>query len=263
MVTGTHRNTSVVEDGPDVVRVDAVHRETDNPRAVLRSKQGDTGNLAQRRAAFRNQRAFMGVQAKAAPGVAIFHSAWPHAMFASTARAGGARIGFWQHAPVTTPAWPDRWARFVRPDFTVFNSRFTQARPAFPDVPGQVIHCAVATPPAVAPGVRRSLRQSLGAGDNDIVVLMAARLERWKGHEVLIEAAKRVPSDARIHVWIAGADREAGSRHERDLASAAATVTGGARVNLLGFAVVEVDMVKAVDRPQKGWSWIFNFMPGF
>jgi len=38
---------------------------------------------------------------------------------------------------------------------------------------------------------------------------------------------------------------------------------GGARVNLLGFAVVEVDMVKAVDRPQKGWSWIFNFMPGF
>jgi hypothetical protein len=38
---------------------------------------------------------------------------------------------------------------------------------------------------------------------------------------------------------------------------------GGARINLLGFAVVEVDMVKAVDRPQKGWSWIFNFMPGF
>ena len=183
---------------------------------------------------WRARRAFMGVQAKAAPGVAIFHSAWPHAMFASTARAGGARIGFWQHAPVTTPAWPDRWARFVRPDFTVFNSRFTQARPAFPDVPGQVIHCAVATPPAVAPGVRRSLRQSLGAGDNDIVVLMAARLERWKGHEVLIEAAKRVPSDARIHVWIAGADREAGSRHERDLASAAASVTGGARVSLLG-----------------------------
>jgi Tol biopolymer transport system component len=38
---------------------------------------------------------------------------------------------------------------------------------------------------------------------------------------------------------------------------------GGARVNLFGFAVVEVDMVKAVDRPQKGWSWIFNFTPGF
>jgi glycosyltransferase involved in cell wall biosynthesis len=180
---------------------------------------------------WRARRAFMDVQAKAAPEVAIFHSAWPHAMFASTARGGGARIGFWQHAPVTTPAWPDRWARFVRPDFTVFNSQFTQARPAFPGVPGHVIHCAVATPPPVAPDLRRSLRASLGAGDDDIVVLMAARLERWKGHDVLIEASKRLPSDARIHVWIAGADRDAGSRHERELASAAAS---GARVRLLG-----------------------------
>jgi glycosyltransferase involved in cell wall biosynthesis len=183
---------------------------------------------------WRARRAFMEVQAKVAPEVAIFHSAWPHAMFASTARAGGARIGFWQHAPVTTPAWPDRWARFVRPDFTVFNSRFTGARPAFPDVPGHVIHCAVARPPAIDPGVRRSLRASLGAGDDDIVVLMAARLERWKGHDVLIEAARRLPGDARIHVWIAGADREPGSRYERDLATAAAGVTSGTRVSLLG-----------------------------
>jgi glycosyltransferase involved in cell wall biosynthesis len=184
-------------------------------------------------AVWRARRAFMAVQAKASPEVAIFHSAWPHAMFASTARAGGARIGFWQHAPVATPAWPDRWARFVRPDFTVFNSQFTQARPAFPGVPGHVIHCAVAPPPAVAPDVRRSLRAALGAGDDDIVVLMAARLERWKGHEVLIEAARQLPVEARIHVWIAGADRDAGSRHERDLAAAAASVTG-ARVSLLG-----------------------------
>jgi glycosyltransferase involved in cell wall biosynthesis len=183
---------------------------------------------------WRARRAFMNVQAKAAPEVAIFHSAWPHAMFASTARAGGARIGFWQHTPITRPAWPDRWARFVRPDFTVFNSRFTQARPAFPDVPGHVIHCAVATPPAIDPDRRRSLRASLGAGGRDIVVLMAARLERWKGHDVLIEAARQLPADARIHVWIAGADREAGSRYERDLAAAAASVTGGARVSLLG-----------------------------
>ena len=67
-----------------------------------------------------------------------------------------------------------------------------------------------------------------------VVVLMAARLERWKGHEVLIEAAKRLPPGARIHVWIAGADRDSGSRHQRDLASAAVSVTGGAPVRLLG-----------------------------
>ena len=37
----------------------------------------------------------------------------------------------------------------------------------------------------------------------------------------------------------------------------------GARVNLLGFAVLEVDVVKPLDRPAKGWSWVFNLSPGF
>ncbi len=37
----------------------------------------------------------------------------------------------------------------------------------------------------------------------------------------------------------------------------------GARVNLFGVAVVELDVVKPVDRPAKGWTWAFNFSPGF
>ncbi|MCG3119366.1 MAG: Protein TolB [bacterium] len=36
-----------------------------------------------------------------------------------------------------------------------------------------------------------------------------------------------------------------------------------ARVNLLGYAVLEVDYVNPVDRPQKGWFWQFNFTAGF
>ena len=37
----------------------------------------------------------------------------------------------------------------------------------------------------------------------------------------------------------------------------------GARVNVLGFAVVEFDFVRPVDRTAKGWTWVFNFSPGF
>ena len=37
----------------------------------------------------------------------------------------------------------------------------------------------------------------------------------------------------------------------------------GARVNLLGFAVLEVDFVRPGDRPAKGWTWVFNLSPGF
>lgn len=181
---------------------------------------------------WRARRAFMTMQAKAAPDVTIFHSAWPHAMFAGTARAGGARICFWQHQPITTPAWPDRWARFVRPDVAVFNSRFTQARPAFADVPGRVIYCPVAGPSEVSPDERRALRASLAAADDDVVVLMAARFERWKGHEVLLKAAKLLPEGTPIRIWIAGASQASESRYASELAAAASGL--GARVSLLG-----------------------------
>ena len=36
-----------------------------------------------------------------------------------------------------------------------------------------------------------------------------------------------------------------------------------ARVNLLGFAVGEVDFVHPLDRPTRGWLWEFNLIPGF
>jgi hypothetical protein len=33
-------------------------------------------------------------------------------------------------------------------------------------------------------------------------------------------------------------------------------------VNLFGYAVIEVDFVKPLDR-NTGWGWAFNFAPGF
>ena len=183
---------------------------------------------------WRARRAFAAMQREVAPDATIFHSAWPHAMFAAAARAGGARVGFWQHQPITSPAWPDRWARLVRPDFTVFNSGFTQAQPAFPSVPGRVIHCAVAEPPRIDGSSRRARRAALGAHDDDVVVLMAARLERWKGHAVLLDAAGRLPEGSRIRIWIAGASQAPGSRYESELRAAAVASGLGDGVTLLG-----------------------------
>jgi Tol biopolymer transport system component len=37
----------------------------------------------------------------------------------------------------------------------------------------------------------------------------------------------------------------------------------GARVNLFGYAIFEVDYAKPLDRPGKGWLWVFNLSPGF
>jgi outer membrane protein assembly factor BamA len=35
------------------------------------------------------------------------------------------------------------------------------------------------------------------------------------------------------------------------------------RVNLMGFAVAEIDWVRPLDRPGRGWLWQFNLIPGF
>jgi WD40 repeat protein len=41
------------------------------------------------------------------------------------------------------------------------------------------------------------------------------------------------------------------------------SVGGAARINVFGYVIAEVDYVHPLDRPQKGWTWTFNFTPGF
>jgi outer membrane protein assembly factor BamA len=35
------------------------------------------------------------------------------------------------------------------------------------------------------------------------------------------------------------------------------------RVNVLGFAVAEIDYVRPIDRPRQGWMWQFSLRPGW
>ena len=186
---------------------------------------------------WRARRAFTALLGRVTAGAVVFHSAWPHAMFAATARAAGARIVFWQHQPITRPEWPDRWARLVRPDVVVFNSEFTSAYPAFPSIAGRVIHCPVEEPPALEPELRDALRLELGAAPGEVVVLMAARLERWKGHHILVQAAERLPADRPWRIWIAGAAQGAvEQRYAAEVKASLASLPAAARarVSLLG-----------------------------
>lgn len=55
------------------------------------------------------------------------------------------------------------------------------------------------------PAERSALRRSLGIGDDDIAILLVARLVREKGVLELADAALALASDPRIHVLVAGA----------------------------------------------------------
>jgi glycosyltransferase involved in cell wall biosynthesis len=183
----------------------------------------------------RARRAFATLLSDIAPDITIFHGAWPHVIYAAVARRAGRRIAFWQHQPIARPAWPDRWASRVRPDFVIYNSRFTQLSPAFRDVAGTVMYYPVAAPPSVSPGDRSALRKKLGAGDGDVVVLLAARLEKWKGQTVLLDAVSRLKRDSRIHVWMAGGPQsERETKYFDDIAARASAADIRDRVTLLG-----------------------------
>jgi Tol biopolymer transport system component len=41
------------------------------------------------------------------------------------------------------------------------------------------------------------------------------------------------------------------------------SVGAAARINVLGFAVAQIDYVRPLDRPGRGWVWQFSLMPGF
>ena len=45
--------------------------------------------------------------------------------------------------------------------------------------------------------------------------------------------------------------------------TAARSYGAALRANLFGFAVLEIDYVKPIDRPLKGWFWQFSLRPGF
>jgi glycosyltransferase involved in cell wall biosynthesis len=80
---------------------------------------------------------------------------------------------------------------------------------------------------------RSALRAELGAGDGTTVIFLASRLEEWKGHRVLLEAADRLRGQA--VVWIAGSpQRPAEVEYLDELSRLAARGSSPVTVRFLG-----------------------------
>ena len=41
------------------------------------------------------------------------------------------------------------------------------------------------------------------------------------------------------------------------------SVGAAVRVNAFGYAILELDYVRPLDRADRGWQWQFNMTPGF
>jgi glycosyltransferase involved in cell wall biosynthesis len=127
--------------------------------------------------------------------IALTHSSWPHAMFASVLRRAGVPTIYYLHGPIHELSWIDRWARRTRPAAMIAVSADTlqSGRTLFPDVPADVLNYPI---PWVdvprGPEVRADVRRELGVGPNDVLLFQASRADRWKGHDRLVEALARL-----------------------------------------------------------------------
>lgn len=165
----------------------------------------------------------------------IAHAPWSCALAAPVARRARVPLLMWVHDAPHGSQWPERRVARVPPDRFICNSLHTSSLAArwMPGVPRQVIYPPVAAAPTVAEPERQAIRAELGAADSTAVVLIAARFEAWKGHRVLIEAARQLRGD--VAIWIAGgAQRPAELRYLEDLKGLAADPSAAARVHFLG-----------------------------
>jgi glycosyltransferase involved in cell wall biosynthesis len=169
---------------------------------------------------------------------AVCHSAWAQAMFGSTVRAAGVPLVFYLHGDVRGRHWTERWARRIRPDLVVGNSRYTLGTlpNLYPGARAELV--AYPVEPADTAALRRerdAVRAELGAAPDDVVIVQSCRLEPWKGHRLHLEALGRLRGVPGWTCWqVGGVQRDSEAAYLRELQAQAGRLGIAGRVRWVG-----------------------------
>jgi glycosyltransferase involved in cell wall biosynthesis len=140
------------------------------------------------------------------PDIVIGHAPWTHALFGPMATAAGRPLMLWLHDRFDGRSIVDGWARRTRADLVIANSAWTAAHARLPKsaLPITVVPCPVTVPEVHADRV--AVRNAFATPVDDLVVLIASRLQSWKGHSTLVDALAEVNRQRQDWtLWIAGA----------------------------------------------------------
>jgi glycosyltransferase involved in cell wall biosynthesis len=143
----------------------------------------------------------------------VCHAPWAQGIFGGVVRRARVPLVFWAHDVMKGRHWTERLARRVPPDLAICNSRFTASTlgSLYSGVPAAVVYAPVEMPVSRMDSEERRLtRVSLNTAEHAIVIILASRSERWKGHTVLLEALSDL-RDVPNWVWwqVGGAQRPA------------------------------------------------------
>ena len=185
------------------------------------------------------------------PDVVVCHESWPHALFASVVRAHRLPLVFWAHDLHAERRWLERWAARTEPNLVLANSRATQAgvKTVFPRTASEVVYLPVPDrSPADRESNRHEVRNALKTPLDAVVVVLACRLERWKGHALLLEALGRLDDVPEWTAWIAGgAQRPHERTYLEELRDQAARLGLAGRVQFLGQRTDVPQLLAAAD----------------
>jgi glycosyltransferase involved in cell wall biosynthesis len=169
--------------------------------------------------------------------IAVVHSPWVHCLFGQTVREAHVPLAQWAHDFHGRGDLLSWWAARLRPDVLVCNSRATQRSqaPRFPGVPTTVVHCPVVPADVDRAGARRAMRAQLHTDDDALVIVTACRLERWKGHQTLLEALALLKDRGDWECWmVGGAQRQHEQAYLQELRHLGAHLGLDARLRWLG-----------------------------
>lgn len=166
--------------------------------------------------------------------VVIGHSPWAYALAAPAVGRPQTRRVLWAHDALDGDHWTERRVARHVPDLAICNSRYTAHAVGgwLTGVRTTVVYAPV-SPIARDAAARADVRLELGASDQTTVILLASRLERWKGHAELLRSTPALKGDWAI--WIAGgAQRSHEATYEAELRRLAASLPAARRVSFLG-----------------------------
>ena len=161
----------------------------------------------------------------------ICHSPWTYALAAPALTA--TRPALWAHDALRGRHWTERRVAARPPYLVICNSRYTAGAIAswLTRSSREVVYAPVSAPLAAAS--RSDMRARLGAADDAVAIVIASRLERWKGHTELLRAVARLEGNWTL--WIAGgAQRPHEREYEAELRAIAAQKGLASRVQFLG-----------------------------
>lgn len=182
---------------------------------------------------------------------AVCHSCWSLAIFARTAKRSGVPLVYWAHDIPNGNHWLEQKAKRTEPDLILANSRatlssmpllFPAGRAEFQ--PALIRLGKVANPEAI----RLRIRGELATPMNAVVILMACRMERLKGHRVLLEALSNLTDLPEWRCWIAGGMQRRSDKTYFDELTRQVQITGlTSRVRFLGQRNDVPDLMAAAD----------------